>query len=45
MIITIKNNERRNIKTNPINNKNIQANKKVIITDLLFSLIIFQSIK
>ena len=33
------------MKTNPINNKDIQPNKKVIIIDLKFKLIIFQSIK
>jgi len=33
------------MKTNPINNKDIQSNKKVIIMDLPFSVIIFQSIK
>jgi hypothetical protein len=33
------------IKTNPINNKGIQSNKKVVIIDLPFYVIIFQSIK
>ena len=30
---------------NPINNKDIQSNKKVIIIDLPFNVTIFQSIK
>ena len=45
IIITIENNQRRNNKTNPINNKDIQSNRKVIIIDLPLNVIIFQSIK
>jgi len=33
------------IKTNPINNRDILSNKKVVIIDLPFNVIIFQSIK
>jgi hypothetical protein len=33
------------IKTTPINNKDIQSNKKVTTTELPFNVIIFQSIK
>ena len=33
------------IKTNAVNNKDIQSDKKDIIVDLLFHLIVFQSIK
>jgi len=34
-----------NIFAHPINSKDIQSNKKVIITELPFNVIIFQSIK
>jgi len=33
------------IKTNPINNKDIQSNKKIMILDQPFKVTIFQSIK
>ena len=41
VIITIKNNQREIIKANPINNKDIHSNKKVITTHLPFNVLIF----